>query len=208
MVETLSAQDRTRQVCAGTLIVLVHAVALYTLALAHPRLPPAVTRAPLLVHFVSSARAPEPAQWQPPLTITSARFDPQMPQIIIEASAPASDRAITLPAQASPPAKARDERGAPRLVAAVEYLREPLPRYPPQSKRLREQGVVVLRVLIDEQGHACTIDVETSSGHPRLDAAAREAVERAAFRPYIEDGSPRRALVLIPIEFALNRSTA
>ena len=70
-----------------------------------------------------------------------------------------------------------------------------------------EQGMVVLRVLIDEQGVACSIEIETSSGSARLDHAAREAVERAAFRPYIEDGSPRRAFVLIPIEFSLNRSS-
>jgi protein TonB len=66
----------------------------------------------------------------------------------------------------------------------------------------------MLRVLIDERGNACSIEIESSSGHARLDHAAREAVSRAAFRPYVEDGSPRRALVLIPIEFSLNRSSA
>jgi protein TonB len=73
---------------------------------------------------------------------------------------------------------------------------------------LREQGLVVLRVVIDERGEASSIEIETSSGHARLDDAARDAVLRAAFRPYVEDGEPRRALVLIPIEFALNRGSA
>jgi protein TonB len=90
----------------------------------------------------------------------------------------------------------------------VEYLREPTPRYPSQSRRLREEGVVVLRVVIDERGQACEIAVESSSGYERLDRAAREAVASAAFRPYVEDGAPRRAQVLIPIEFFLSRRTA
>ena len=71
-----------------------------------------------------------------------------------------------------------------------------------------EQGVVVLRVVIDERGRACDIEIESSSGHERLDRAAREAVATAAFQPYLEDGAPRRALVLIPIEFSLNRGSA
>jgi protein TonB len=96
----------------------------------------------------------------------------------------------------------------PKLISAVEYVREPTPRYPPQSRRLREQGLVVLRVLIDEKGQACDIEIESSSGYVRLDHAAKDAVARAAFRPYVEDGAPRRAHVLIPIEFSLNSTKA
>jgi protein TonB len=56
-------------------------------------------------------------------------------------------------------------------------------------------------VLINELGRAARIEVERSSGYARLDAAARAAVERALFKPYIEDGAPRMALAMIPIEF-------
>ena len=45
------------------------------------------------------------------------------------------------------------------------------------------------------------VDVEQSSGFARLDAAARAAVERALFKPYVENGVPRMALAMIPIEF-------
>jgi periplasmic protein TonB len=119
-----------------------------------------------------------------------------------------SERAITIPVRAAVAVVASEDRSAPKLISTVEYLREPVPRYPPQSRKLREQGLVMLKVLIDERGNACEIEIESSSGHARLDHAAREAVSRAAFRPYVEDGSPRRALVLIPIEFSLNRSSA
>lgn len=189
----------------------MHAVALYALTLAGPRLESIAAAVPVTVRFVAEA-APKP-QWQPPqvtlITPTINTQTPDPPLLIEVAAAAPSDRAITLPIPArTAPAASAEDRSVPKLVAAVEYLREPSPRYPSQSRKLREQGLVVLRVIIDERGVACAIDIESSSGYSRLDHAAKEAVARAAFRPYIEDGTPRRALVLIPIEFALNRGTA
>lgn len=66
-------------------------------------------------------------------------------------------------------------------MSDVAHLVRPAPRYPPESRRIREQGLVILRVLIDESGHAKTIEVYRSSGHPRLDEAARSAVARAVW---------------------------
>ena len=205
----MTAGDRSRRVLVAAGIVVVHAAVLVALATIGPRFNNVAALLPVTVRFVSEA--PSKQQWQPPqVKVVSPTISTQMPELsLLETpAAPTADHAITLAApQRSEPAQAADG-GAPKLVASVEYLREPAPRYPPQSKKLREQGLVVLRVLIDEHGVACNIDIESSSGHARLDHAAKDAVARAAFRPYIENGLPRRALVLIPIEFALNRSTA
>jgi protein TonB len=204
------AGEQSRRVVVAAVIVAVHAVVLYVLATLGPRLESIAAVVPVTVRFIAES-APQP-QLQPPqvklITPTINTQTPDLPLIEIPVAAPPSDRAITLPASPrSAPAPAAD-RSAPKLVASVEYLREPSPRYPSQSRKLREQGLVVLRVVIDERGVACDIDIESSSGYSRLDHAAKDAVARAAFRPYIEDGTPRRALVLIPIEFALNRGTA
>lgn len=204
------AGDQSRRVFVASVIVGAHAAVLYVLATLGPRLESIAAAVPVTVRFIAES-APQP-QWQPPqvklITPTINAQTPDLPLIEVPVAAPPSDRAITLPAPPrSAPAPAAD-RSAPKLVATVEYLREPSPRYPPQSRKLREQGLVVLRVVIDERGVACDIDIESSSGYSRLDHAAKDAVARAAFRPYIEDGTPRRALVLIPIEFALNRGTA
>jgi protein TonB len=59
-------------------------------------------------------------------------------------------------------------------------------------------------VLIDESGHASAVNVYRSSGHPRLDEAAREAVRRALFKPYLDGGVPRAAIAVVPIEFSLH----
>lgn len=78
--------------------------------------------------------------------------------------------------------------------------------YPPTSMRQREQGTVWLRVLVDTAGVAQRIEIERSSGHPRLDIAAREAVRNAHFRPVLRDGRAVPAWGIVPIEFRLERS--
>jgi periplasmic protein TonB len=204
------AEDHSRLYVAAT-IAAVHALGLYVAFTFAPQIRQAVAQVPLTATFVSQAE-PTPKRELPQVSVVTPQpivQVPDLPVIDIPSDAPQSARAITVPMQApQPPAVQAQERSTPKLVSTVEYVREPSPRYPPQSRRLREQGLVVLRVVIDERGEASSIEIETSSGHARLDDAARDAVLRAAFRPYVEDGEPRRALVLIPIEFALNRGSA
>jgi periplasmic protein TonB len=95
---------------------------------------------------------------------------------------------------------------APPLVESVDYLRAPSPVYPRESSRRREHGTVVLRVLVDPSGRPAQIQVERSSGYERLDVAARNAVEKALFRPYEVNGVTQAAQVLIPIEFTRRAS--
>jgi periplasmic protein TonB len=200
---------QTQRVMAAALIVAVHAIGLYALTRVGPHLKQITAGAPVMARLISSSEhepKPKPPAIKPVHAVVTAQM-PEMPFIEIPISAPSAS-AITIPVRNAPPPAASADDGAPKLISTVEYLREPSPRYPPQSRRLREQGLVVLKVLIDERGTACEIEIESSSGYARLDDAAREAVRRAAFRPYVEDGAPRRALVLIPIEFSLNRTAA
>jgi len=191
-------------------IVAIHALAIAGLAQLHPRLDSTLNPAPLAVRLISEPQEREQVKPIEVKTISpSITVDrPELPLIELPPIAEPSERAITIPVRTTTPVVASEDRSAPRLISTVEYLREPIPRYPPQSRKLREQGLVMLRVMIDEKGNACSIEIESSSGSTRLDHAAREAVSRAAFKPYVEDGLPRRAMVLIPIEFSLNRSSA
>lgn len=190
-------------------IAAVHVAVGY--ALINLRTRPSLTEValPVGVRFISES--PTQPQWQPPaVTPVQPRLDTPVPVIppIDMPMATEQNHAITIPVTAAVPPPPPRESTSARLVASVEYLREPVPRYPPQSRKLREQGLVVLRVLIDERGMACDVAIENSSGHERLDRAAREAITRAEFRPYVEDGVARRAMVLIPIEFSLNARVA
>ena len=92
----------------------------------------------------------------------------------------------------------------PRSIGQVDYLgKRPSPVYPRISQRRGEQGRVVLRVLISPLGQVANVVVRSSSGHPRLDDAAVEAMRQARFRPYTENGIAYKALVDIPFDFVL-----
>jgi periplasmic protein TonB len=135
---------------------------------------------------------PMPQLEQPMLPVV------EQPLVTINEEPPPS--AITVAVAEQPPAPAPTQ-AAPRVVTDVAYIEPPQPKYPPESRRSGEEGLVVLRVLINEIGGVARVDVERSSGHSRLDDAACQAVRRARFRPYLENGVPRMALATIPIEF-------
>ena len=87
----------------------------------------------------------------------------------------------------------------------MQYLDPIVLEYPRLSKRLGETGRVMIRVFIDEAGLAQSPQVNRSSGHPRLDAAALAAVRKARFKPYTENGRAVSGWAFIPLEFELEK---
>ncbi|MDO4232421.1 MAG: energy transducer TonB, partial [Lautropia sp.] len=85
----------------------------------------------------------------------------------------------------------------------VGYLRKPNPVYPAFSKRAGETGKVMLRVLLDEKGTPVKIEIEESSGFPRLDQAAIAAARSSRYSPYVRDGKPQQVIARVPIVFDL-----
>lgn len=67
-----------------------------------------------------------------------------------------------------------------------------------------EEGKVVLRVLVSEKGRPERVEVHRTSGSPRLDEAARQAAQRAVFKPHVEDGRAVPVFAIIPIRFQLD----
>jgi protein TonB len=74
------------------------------------------------------------------------------------------------------------------------------PRYPVESRRLREQGTVILAVLLSLEGRVERISIARSSGFARLDRAAYGAVRHWRWSPTIHNGHPAlvRGNVVIP----------
>lgn len=88
-------------------------------------------------------------------------------------------------------------------VTHAAYLNNPHPAYPRQSKRLGEQGSVLLLVEIDVDGSASQVKIQQSSGHARLDRAALETVIKWRFIAGKKAGVPQKMWVNIPINFVL-----
>jgi periplasmic protein TonB len=85
----------------------------------------------------------------------------------------------------------------------ADYLQNPSPVYPPMSRRLGEEGKVILRVLVEPAGVPSTIEIKVSSGSVRLDQAALDAVRRWKFVPAKQGADAVTAWVLVPILFNL-----
>jgi protein TonB len=191
---------------SAAVVAIVHVAVIVALV----RLPGFVP--PKLLEEVLSVRLVAPVPSRPPESLPSARLEAvvSLPQLVIPLPTdipslePVEEAAPV--ATASPVAVAAApavQPAQPPTLESVSYVKEPPVRYPPLSKRLREQGLVVLRVIIDVQGHAAECSVQQSSGFERLDTAACEAVRRAVFRPYVLQGRAIAASALVPIEFSL-----
>ena len=135
----------------------------------------------------------------PPVDVVYSLTVPQ--ELTFETEAPPPE-AIAATISSTTPQTA----STPPMVETVEYVRPPAPVYPAESRRKRERGTCLLRVMVDSSGHPAQIQVERSSGYERLDSAAREAVEKALFQPYEVNGIAQPAQVLIPIEFTRHPS--
>lgn len=133
-----------------------------------------------------------------PLPVTAPGMSPA------SASSATSSTATAAPAAASGPATAASAPARVELPSAsADYLDNPKPAYPPLSRRLREEGKVVLRVLIEADGSAARAEIRSSSGYERLDQAALQTVLRWRYVPARRNGLPEAMWFNVPINFVL-----
>ena len=93
--------------------------------------------------------------------------------------------------------------GAVFKLARPLYKQNTAPPYPRKARRLGFEGVVMLKVLIDENGRVDDLTVLKSSGHSVLDRAASSAVRKWLFEPGTEGGIKKKMWVKIPVRFDL-----
>jgi protein TonB len=147
---------------------------------------------------------PQPEQRKMPTqrTTPAQRSAPATaPSVPAPAAEPASPSTPAPAAPASHAAAPEPLPVPPRYDAA--YLNNPAPTYPPLSRRLGEQGRLLLRVRVSTEGTPLEIRLEQSSGAARLDTAAQAAVARWRFVPARLGDVPREDWVLVPINFSL-----
>jgi protein TonB len=136
----------------------------------------------------------------PPLPAPTSEPSPLVVQAAPAAPAPQAIEATTVAAApAAPPAPARIE--LPSSDAA--YLNNPKPSYPALSRRLGEQGKVVVRVLIGVDGTAQQAEIRNSSGYDRLDQAALATVRSWRYVPGKRNGVAEAMWFNVPINYVL-----
>ena len=149
---------------------------------------------------------------QPVIAKTVSLPPPPMPLAIADPTpAPNAPVGVVAPPKALPPITA-PVAATPAPVAAVkvelpssdaDYLQNPKPAYPAMSKRLGEQGKVVVRVLIGVDGMAQKAEIRQSSGFDRLDQAALTTTQRWRYVPGKRGGVAEAMWFNVPINFVL-----
>src|SRR5690606_30350748 len=107
-----------------------------------------------------------------PKAIADPTPAPNAPTGTLDSAPPAPVADATPPAPAAPAAPpsapAQPSGAAVQLPSSnAAYLNNPRPSYPSISRRMGEQGKVLLRVLVDENGLPQQIEIKQSSGFDR-----------------------------------------
>lgn len=206
----------------GLLFVLVlHGAALYGLW-SYRIIPTPDEAVALMVNLINppppeQPKPPKPEQPKPPQP-RPVEPPPEHPHLAVESPVVRPDEPVAyVPPPPAPPAPVAAPP-APAQPAPQPLPPEPVmlsgdlsvscperspPDYPMLAKRMNEQGKVVLRVELGEDGRIANVAVKTSSGYQRLDNAALNAVKTWRCKPVIRNGAAVSAVALQPFSFIL-----
>lgn len=162
-----------------------------------PPTPPAPLKQPM-----TKARQPVAPPAPQPLAIPDPSPAPNAPTGVTTPQPPAPPIAAPVAvaaAPAAPPAPPKVELPS----SDADYLQNPKAAYPPISKRLGEQGKVVVRVLIGMDGTPQKAELKKSSGFERLDRSAMEYVMRCRYVAGKVGGVAQAMWYDAPVNFVL-----
>lgn len=164
-----------------------------------PRPPPAPKA---LAPKAAPVRVPSPAQAPQPVAVAETNPSPNAPTGVStpQPVAPALLAPVT-PAAVAPAAPPAPQVELP--LSDADYLQNPKPAYPAISKRLGEQGKVIVRVLIGLDGLPQKAEIKQSSHFDRLDQVALATVMRWRFVPGKRGGVPEAMWCQVPLNFVL-----
>lgn len=171
--------------------------------------PPTITWSPPDPVPVAPPPRPVPVERPQPRPQPVERLMPVAPELPAVEPAPVLvDTGVeALPPVTAPVQGPADVAAVAGPVAGVrlEYLHAPAPDYPRAAARAGVEGTVLLEILVGTDGVPLKVDVRDSSGHRRLDAAARDQVLREwRFRPAMRNGRAVQAIGLVPVSFRLD----
>lgn len=230
-VEPARSARRVHHGAALACALLLHIAALWGLKIGAADLADPIVPAEILVEMLTleplaqsepPKQPPTPAVERRARAVPARQAAPVPAPVAAPAPVPADNRpseqstplhttagAVTAPAAPPAPQAAPSRSNAPALPAFVppsstsDEFDNPKPPYPALSRRLGEQGQVLVRVLVGVDGSAQKAEVKQSSGHDRLDQAALSAVLRWRYTPAKRAGVAEAMWFSVPINFVL-----
>jgi protein TonB len=133
---------------------------------------------------------------------------PALPETPIASAPPAPEPAAAVPPATMPKTQSAQSTVSspstdqPKAVSHVDCnIVEP--DYPEIARRRGETGTAVVRFVVDTNGRIKSVRLQRSSGHPRLDDAALDALRSSTCRPYLEAGVPVPVMFDKPFVFQI-----
>ena len=168
---------------------------------------------PLVVDLLGNTPTPPPVPTDPKPEVAPVK--PVTPRIVAPPAlvqTPAPPPQVAIVAEAPPPQAVIVAPPAPKAAAVSAPVSVDLstkmvagkpPRYPTESRRAKEQGTVVLRLLLGVDGSVAEIALAHSSGFDRLDKAALDAVKHWRWSPTMQAGQAMQVRGTVEIPFVL-----
>ncbi len=175
---------------------------------------PQIMAAPLIVDLIQPPESEKEPEAKP---LPVIRPQPQRQKAVptpktavptletTSSTVPADAAPVAVPAESKPSTSTQVSETLTQARFDADYLRNPAPPYPPLSRRMGEEGKVVLRVSVNPHGNADSVEIKTSSGSPRLDESARKTVHHWKFIPAKRGEAAVQSWVLVPIIFKLEQ---
>jgi protein TonB len=185
----------------GLIVIGVHIVLVYALAASMGVLP-----APKLAEPLQAVIVDQPQEQTEPVKVVKPELEtPQIETPPIENTIPEIDVPIEEPA---PNAITAETSPAPPVAetANMTVSRRVDPIYPAGSRRDGEQGTGMFRVLVDEKGRPTQVEVLKSSGFPRLDEAAMQAIRKWSFKPAMQNSQAVQSWTRVQVAFRLENA--
>ena len=123
-------------------------------------------------------------------------YIPSAPQTVKEEPKPVVVTPKPEPVKADPP-KSTEPIDVGSLVAYATKQSPPI--YPPQAKTMRATGLVKVEVTVNEAGDVA--EIQKTSGPPMLQNAAKDAIRKWKFKPFVRDGQPVKATGFVSFNF-------
>ena len=118
--------------------------------------------------------------------------------------APSDIAALNTASEFHTPSKSKMEAGYSAGGIARQAIHSPKPHYPFVSRRLREQGLVIARLCVSDQGFVKEVGITKSSGFEGLDRSALNALSQWRFSPSAANSMNQLSQCFqMPIQFTL-----
>jgi protein TonB len=222
---TMQQRDPKKHLMGVAVVVVIHVVVVWALLTGLAQKVIEVVKAPLETKIIQEIKPPPPPP--PPAAPPPKMIAPPPPFVpppeVVVATPPPVANTIQVTSNVAPkevvpmvPTAPPDPASTATVAspAAKESIRTAAvidskkgceePEYPSTSRRNEEEGTVVLRFLVDVDGHVIDSKIATTSGFARLDRAARETLSRCVFKPGTVDGKPEQSWANIRYTWHLN----